>query len=127
MLKVANMNNKFDDVEVLIEGLDDNDINSLIKKYSETSKVEKSIKELKEVIKTKIKIYLKQRQWTRYSDKETDISVTLKMQKKETIDKKQLAIMLTESQLAQVTRTTKFEKINIVTPEGRERLKKYVK
>ncbi len=121
------MTGKFDNVEVLLEGLDENNITSILTKYEEINKVRRTLVELENMLKDKIKIYLKERKWERYSDKETNISVTLSTQQREVLDKKQLTIMLTDSQMAQVMRTTTFEKMNIITPEARERLKKYVR
>ena len=36
-------------------------------------------------------------------------------------------LLRSESELEQVTKITKFERMNIVTPKARERMKKYVK
>jgi len=78
-------------------------------------------------IKNKIRSYLKERQWDRYDDPSSKISVTLTMQKRESFDKKQLQMMLTEGQLAQVTRISTSEVMRIITPEARKRLKSMVK
>lgn len=117
---------KVEDVEVMLEGLDQDDINSILSKWREIVEVRKKLDQLEEMLKMKVRAYLKERSWDRYMDKETQISVTLSTQKREDFDKTQLKLMLTEAQYAQVIKTTTFEKLTIVTPETRERLKKYV-
>jgi hypothetical protein len=117
---------KVEDVEVMLEGLDQNDINSIVSKWREISDVKKKLEQLEEMLKMKVKAYLKERKWDRYNDPTTNISVTLSVQKREDFDKAQLKLMLTEAQYSQVIKTTTFEKLMIVTPETRERLKKYV-
>jgi len=78
-------------------------------------------------IKNKIKAYLKERQWDRYLDKKSNISVTITTMKRENINKDELKHFLTEAQLAQVTHVTTSERLNIITPETRKRLKQYVR
>ena len=78
-------------------------------------------------IKNKIRAYLKERKWQRYDNEKTKLSVTLSPIRKEVIDKKQLKLLLTDSQLAQITRVTTSEMMRIITPEARERMKKFIK
>ena len=47
--------------------------------------------------------------------------------KKEIVDKQQLKLMLTETQLAQVIRISSSERMTVMTPQMRRRLKNYVK
>jgi len=117
---------KLEDVQILLEGLDESNISSILTKWKEITTVRKKLDEAEEMLKVKAKTYLKERQWDRYLDKETDISVTISKMKREVIDKKHLSMMLSEAQMAQVVRLTTFEKISIITPETRARLKKYV-
>jgi hypothetical protein len=115
-----------EDVEVILDGLDQEDINSIVQKWREITEVRKKLDQLEEMLKMKVRAYLKERSWTRYVDPLTRISVTLTTQRREDFDRVQLKLMLTEAQYAQVLKTTTFEKLMIVTPETRERLKKYV-
>jgi len=112
--------------EVLLADLDENNITSVLTKWKEVTEVRKNLDEIEEMLKTKIKVYLKERKWERYMDDDTQISVSITTQKRETPDVKQLKIMLSESQLAQIMRTTTYEKVSIITPETRKRLKNYV-
>lgn len=114
-------------VEVLIKNLDENNISSVLKTYNEIDNVLKNIKELQDNLKIKVKAFMLDKKWKTYKDKETKINVTINNIKEESIDNKQLAIMLTESQLAQVIRVSTHTRMDIVTPEIRKRLKKYVK
>lgn len=121
------MDNVPEEVELLIEGLDETNITSLLNKWNEVTAVKKKIEELDDILKNKIKVYLKERNWDKYTDDNNKISVTISEQKKETVDMKQLKVMLTEAQLAQVVHITTYEKMLILTPEARERLKNYVR
>jgi len=114
-------------VEVLLEGLDENAISSVLSKWKEINDIKKQLDEIEEMLKTKIKTYLKERNWDKYQDKDTNISVSITTVKQQKFDKTQLKIMLTEAQLAQVIQTTTYEKMSIITPEARERLKKYAR
>jgi len=114
-----------EEVQVLLEGLDESNISSLLQKYNEVHNVKTQIEKLELMLKDKIKVYLKEREWERYTDDRSKISVSITTGKKQTVDKTQLKIMLTDAQMAQVIRTTTFEKMMIMTPEARERLKKY--
>jgi hypothetical protein len=117
---------KSEDIEVLLEGLDQDSINSILQKWAEIVEVRRKIDQLEEMLKMKAKVFLKERGWDKYSDPKTKVSVSVSMQKREDIDKQQLKLLLSDAQLAQVTRTITFEKIILITPEARERLKKYV-
>jgi len=117
-----------EEVEVILEGLDEDNINSLLAKWLELDSVKSNVNKLDEMLRNKIKAHLKERNWDRYIDNEgTKIGVTITTQKRETLDKSQLKEMLSEEQLIKITKVTSFEKMNIVTPEIRERLKRYVK
>ncbi len=121
--EVPNVDEK---VAVLLDGLDDINITSLLIKYDEVTNVIQKTNELKEMLRNKIKVYLKEREWDNYMDERTKISVTILTAKRQSVDKTQLKIMLTDAQMSQVIRTTSFEKMTILTPEARKRLKKYV-
>jgi len=113
-------------LQTLLGEFDEKNINQLIIKWREVEKIKKQINDLDDLLKLKIKAYLKERLWDRYLDKETKISVTLSSQKTTSIDREQLTQLLTEEQLAKVTKTTTFEKLLIVTPEAKARMKNYV-
>ena len=117
----------FEDVKVILEGLDEGDINSLLKKYNEVNLVRKKLEQLEDMLKLKVKIHLKERKWDRYLDPETKISVSIDKQSRETINKERVKELLNEAQYAQVLRVSTFEKVSIVDKETRARLRNYVK
>jgi len=69
---------------------------------------------------------LKERKWDRYIDKETNISATISKYERKKIDEEQLKTMLTEQQLIQVQQVMVIEKLSIVTPRMRQKMKTIV-
>jgi hypothetical protein len=115
------------DVEIILEGLDENNITSILDKYVEICNIRKKLDALEEMLKSKVKIFLKEKNWTRYLDSTNKISVSLLVQKREDFNRQQLKFILSESQYAQVLKITTFEKLLITTPEDRKRLTEYVR
>lgn len=115
---------KIDKVSVLLDDLDEKNITSILQKWREVSEIKSQIGEIDIMLRAKIRAYLKERHWSKYKDDESDISVAISSYKTESIDKKQLKHMLTDAQFAQVLQTKTTERLTIVTPEARERLKK---
>lgn len=111
----------------LIEKMDENNISSILETWNELRKKRMELVNYEEMLKVKIKTYLKERQWDKFIDDKTKISISITTQKRETIDKNQVKIFLNDSQYAQVLRISTFEKMSIITPKDRERLKNYVK
>ena len=114
-----------EEVEVLLEGLDETNISSILKKWQEVVKVRKKLEEIEDMLRSKTKAYLKERNWDSYKDEETDINVRISNLQREVFDKKQIKLMLTDAQYAQVVRITTYEKLSIIDKEARARLKKY--
>jgi len=114
-----------DGLNELLDGTEE--INELMTIWAENNKGVKKFKEIDERIRVKLKTYLKERQWNNYLDKESKISIKLDVQKRQTIDKEQLKMMLTDAQYAMVLKTTTFEKMSIVTPEVRKAMKNIIK
>jgi len=112
--------------EILLEGLDESNVSSILQKWKEISDVKKKLEELDEMLKNKVRVFMKERKWDKYNDADTKITVSLGIHKKESINKDKLKEILSESQLVQIMRTTTYEKLLILTPESRARLKKYV-
>jgi len=71
-------------------------------------------------------VFLKERQWDRYKDDNTKISISMSTISREVPNVSQMKAILSDAQLAQVLRTTSYEKLSIITPEARERMKKIV-
>ena len=111
-----------DSVSVMLDGLDEKDISSILTKWSEITKVKKELEELEVMLRAKVRAHLKERHWTQYKDDKTDINVSISSFKRETIDKKQLKLMLSDAQYAQVLQTQTTERLTIITPEARAKL-----
>lgn len=110
-------------VSILLDGLDEKDISSILTKWKEIAVVKKELEELEIMLRAKVRAYLKERHWTQYKDKDSDINVSISSFKRESIDKKQLKMMLSDAQYAQVLEIKTTERLTIVTPEMREKLK----
>jgi hypothetical protein len=121
------MKPKFEEVEILLEGLDEKNITSLLKKWNEISLIKVKINNLDEMIRTKIKIYLKERNWNRYQDIESGVSVNLTKSIRTNVDINELKRFLSAGEISQVMRTVEFEKLTIMTPESMKNIKKIMR
>jgi hypothetical protein len=74
-----------------------------------------------------VSIFMKERKWTTYKDKETNIPVNIEQVESRVVDQKMLQVLLNEEQISRVVRKKKEEKISILTKDKIERLKKYGK
>lgn len=115
-----------EDIDVILADLNPDDITSILNKSKEVNELKRTLEKLDEMLKMKIKAFLKERGWDRYVDPTSKISVILSRAKREDFDKSQLKLILTDSQYAQVVRVTTFEKLMIITPEAKQRMKHYV-
>lgn len=114
-------------VDILLEGLDETNIVSILDKWKEIAEIRKKLDELENSLKEKIKAYMKERRWDHYLCEDNKINVTLSMEKRESIDTRQLKMLLPASQLAQITRITTFEKLLITTKDMRDKMKTFMK
>jgi len=114
-------------IQVLMEDLDENNIVSILNKWKELTGIRKQLEEWENALREKVKVHLKERQWKEYFCPDNKINVTLNTERRETINPKQLKLILSPGQLAQVTRVTTFERLTITTAEMRETMKNYLK
>jgi len=115
------------DVEIEMPEYDDKNISSVIKTLAELKSVKEAVTEKIDVVEKNLKDIMKERKWDNYKDEISQISVSISVDKKETINKKALKMLLNEEQYGQVIVVKSFENIVLVTPEDRERLRKYGK
>jgi len=115
------------DVDILLEGLDESDMGSLLRIYNDVNLVEKAIKEKVEMLRDKIKIALKERKWDSFKDDESNISVSITTQSRESVNKKALKMLVNDEQYNQIVTKNSFERMLVVTPKDRARLKQYGK
>lgn len=105
---------------------DSDDITVLLKNWEVISQLKRDIILNEEKINNKIKAYLKERKWTKYKDEDSQISVTITQQTRESFDKQQLQSMLSDTQYRQVVKITTFEKMQIATAKTRENIQKFL-
>lgn len=115
------------EADILLEGMDENDISSILKTWKNVDAVKKDIEKKDQMLRDKIKGFLKEHDWGNYKDPKSNISVSIIVVKREDVDKGQLKLILDPSQYAKVVKVSSFEQMKIMTPESRERLKKFVK
>ena len=125
-MSVKDVVKDIEDVDIIVADLNPDSISSILKKYNELVAIKEKLIKIEDMLKTKVKVFLKEHNWNRYLDKETNISATLSIQKREDIDREQLKIILSDNKLSQVMKTTTYERLVIMTPEQRKRLKSYV-
>lgn len=111
-------------LEIEMEASKLDDISSYLSKWAEIDNVVKNLVKIQEMLKDKAKVFMKERDWKRYNDDKTKVSITISSSKRETIDRKYLEMILSEGQLAQATKITTFERFQIMTPETRKKMKK---
>jgi len=102
-------------------------ISELLIKWNNVKVDKQKILIEEEKLKNKIKAFLKEKKWDKYFDKDTNISVTITESKRESIDKMQLKLLLSESDYNSVIKLTIYERLNILTKESRDRIKKMVR
>jgi predicted nucleotide-binding protein (sugar kinase/HSP70/actin superfamily) len=118
---------KEEKIKELLGNIDEGDISKILTKWAELEAVRRELNELDEYLRDKIRVFMREHRWDKYKDNNTKISVSITKIKKEIIDKKQLRILLKDSEYAQIVRYSEYERMNIVTPETKERLKQYVR
>jgi hypothetical protein len=118
---IEELSNSFNE---LVDGT--SDINKLLLLWSENGVAVKKFEELDEKIKAKIKIFLKERRWDSYLDKDSKISVKITSQERKSYDEEKLKSLL-GTRINDVIKITTFERMQIITPQTRERLSKYVR
>jgi len=116
------------DINRLLEVFkEDESITSLFSKYRDIHLIKKLLEDKEANIKERLRIFLKEHNWNDYNDKESNCSIKIEIIKREDIDKAKLNIILTPSQIEQITKITTFEKMLIVTPELRATMKSNMK
>lgn len=103
------------------------DVKSCIQKRLELDRAMKTIELAKDMVNNNLKSYLKERRWTKFFDEESKISVDLSVVKVESIDKEKLRLLISPTQYNSVIKISTSERMTIMTPESRDRLKNFVK
>lgn len=112
-------------IKVLIEDLDMNSFESMASIYIDLRNIKKEIEKQMEDIEDRTKYLLKDKKWENYTTPSKH-HITLFKDKKEIINKKLLKMLLPADKVEKITRTTVKEKVTILSPKDKTRLKKYV-
>ena len=111
----------------LLGGWTKGNIQSAMLKRLELDAVAKNVEAAKDILNNDIKAYLKERGWTKYLDDSSKISVGMTVIKREDIDRKKIKLLLSQTQYNSIIKISTYEKLSIITPEDRIRMKKFVK
>lgn len=114
------------DIEVVMEGYDPRSIDSMLRKIGEVIKIKMKLQAIEDDIKLNILKYLKERHWKQYIEKQTKVSASIVTVQKEIIDKGQLKINVRPDVYESIVRFTPVERLDIITPEMRKKLKNIV-
>jgi|3_EtaG_2_1085321.scaffolds.fasta_scaffold09864_9 Tfp pilus assembly major pilin PilA len=114
-------------LEIEAQLKNEDDITPLLNLWTKINEFRKEAAKIEDNVKVKIKTYLKERKWNKYNDADTKISVNITAHERENIDKLQLKALLSDRDYATVVTMKSYERLSILTPEAKVRLKKYVK
>ena len=121
------MRKKYVDIEALTQGVDYNDISSILAKYEEMHLLSEEIKLFLKELEKDVRAYLRERKWTDYHDEKTGIGVNIGSVEDQEVDEKMLRVLLNDEQVAKVLTKVKQDTMSIITKDKLERLKKYGK
>lgn len=121
------MRKKYVDIEPLVQGIDFNDISSILAKYEELHLLKEELVLFLTELEKDINKFMKERKWTTYKDEKTNVFVNIDSREKEVVDEKMLRVLLNEENISKVIRKVKEDKFSIITKDKFERLKKYGK
>jgi len=116
-----------DNTEIDITIKDTDSLPKLLVDWQNIQKVKKELLSNEDKVKTKIKIFLKEKKWDKYLEPNTNITINLIKGQTESFDKQKLRLILSDEQFNEVRKITTYEKLMILTPEDKERLKKIMR
>lgn len=109
-----------------IESFDGMEIGDILRLWEENHQNRVLAEAREEKIREKIKIFLKERKWNKYEDADTKISISITRSRRESFDKNELKMILTNSQYQSCIRVTEFEVLGITTESMRKKLNVFV-
>ncbi len=113
------------DKKSLLEGLNEEDVNSVITKYIEINTAGKELVKIADDLKLKVKIFMKEKKWNNYKADE-DVSVSITRIEQQTIDKDKLKMILSTKQLESISKFKVVERMMISTKKQRDRMSRFV-
>lgn len=115
---------EYEETKIIHKDLDLTNISSVLNTWAQTHEIKKQLDNLQDTLEKTVKEYLRKRKWDKYKDDQTKINVQLVRVKEERINENQLKDVLSPNQLAQIQTTRTVEKLTIITPKTRKRLKR---
>jgi PP-loop superfamily ATP-utilizing enzyme len=112
-------------VDLVVEGLDVEDLDSLLKAYEDLKYFQDAVVEKMSVIKNNIIKQLSVKGWKHYKESSRGVSVTRLSKKRESVNKKTLKMILNNEQYTQVVKKESYTDLEIVTRKDRQRLDEY--
>lgn len=113
-------------IEIVLPDFKQQNIDELLLNYNILNNLYEDIEEAMEKIKKLLTKQLKDKKWTTYKLDKEKINISLIVEKKDTVNKNALKMLLTDEQYNQIVTKKSKEKLLIVTPKDRQRLITYV-
>ena len=113
------------DKENILEGLDYKDMVAVSNKFIEMRAVAKEFEKIADELKTKIKIFMKEKKWNSYKP-DDNISIKITRTERQIIDKDKLKMLLTKDQIENISKYSSTERITITTKEQREKMDRFI-
>ena len=117
----------FENMNVVLEGMDENDISSVLAKLLEVRKLRADVAKIEDVLKLKARAYLEERQWDNYTDDNTKTTVKIIDVVSHKINKVKLKDILNKTQFEEVTDISRTKRMTITSEEDRKRMKRFMK
>lgn len=114
-------------VKIILEGMDENNISSILEKLNQILLVKKELADMEQMLRTKVRVYMKERNWDKYEDKDTKLNVEIITYEQKSIDKKKLELLLNEKQMLNITKVKTIEKMRIMSEESKKKVDSFVK
>jgi len=109
--------------DVILKDFNIKDISSMLIVWNRLNKINVMLNSIHDKIENEVKKYMKKQHWSRYYDEKSKINVSLDRLENEKIDKSKLKLLLTDSQMVQITTFSTKQVIKIVSEEQRKKLK----
>ena len=114
-------------VQIILEGMDENNISSILEKLNQILVVKKELATMEDMLRTKVRVYMKERNWDKYQDEDTKLNVEIITYEQKSIDKKKLELLLNEKQMLNITKVKTIEKMRIMSEESKKKVDSFVK
>jgi S-adenosylmethionine:tRNA-ribosyltransferase-isomerase (queuine synthetase) len=102
-------------------------MNDLLTAYNEIYTISNNLEKLKDAMKNKIKVRLREMNRNDYFDNETQNAVSLNMEKKVIWDMEKVIKYIPSDKIDILKKTISYEKFHFVNKERRKQLEKFVK